>query len=351
MHVQKFTAFRLLEFRVTIASLCPIATMFLLRRAAARAISASPSKAYLVQPRSITTLIPSAFRPRQQQWSIASFQRRFASDEVTKTDSAEAAAAEASENFAQTAAEAPVEDNLTPAQQEAQAEPTDKSATVGIDALEAAAAQPSPRGKRERTSKNIEPHNVLYIGNLYYEVTPDQLKRVFSRFGDIESVKIVYDNRGLSRGFAYVEYKNVSDAQAAIDNLDMQVFEGRNLVVQFHTPKYQAAKGRASNGNEPNPPSKTLFIGNMSFEMSDKDLNDLFRDIRNVLDVRVAIDRRTGQPRGFAHADFIDVASATRAREVLKEKVIYGRQLRVDFSKSNTDTQRERGKRQDSFQE
>lgn len=72
----------------------------------------------------------------------------------------------------------------------------------------------------------------------------------------------------------------------------------------------------------------------MSFEMSDKDLNDLFRDIRNVMDVRVAIDRRTGQPRGFAHADFIDVASATKARELLQEKVIYGRQLRVDFSKS-----------------
>jgi RNA recognition motif-containing protein len=74
----------------------------------------------------------------------------------------------------------------------------------------------------------------------------------------------------------------------------------------------------------------------MSFEMSDKDLNDLFRDIRNVMDVRVAIDRRTGQPRGFAHADFIDVASAVRAQAVLKEKVIYGRQLRVDFSKSTT---------------
>ncbi|KAK4987894.1 hypothetical protein LTR28_001805, partial [Elasticomyces elasticus] len=56
----------------------------------------------------------------------------------------------------------------------------------------------------------------------------------------------------------------------------------------------------------PGQPTKTLFIGNMSFQMSDKDLNDLFREIRNVLDVRVAIDRRTGQPRGFAHADFID---------------------------------------------
>ena len=123
----------------------------------------------------------------------------------------------------------------------------------------------------------------------------------------------------------------------------MQVFEGRNLVVQFHRQKASQSRNNNNTGSfEKHPPSKTLFIGNMSFEMSDKDLNDLFRDIRNVMDVRVAIDRRTGQPRGFAHADFIDVASAARAKEALGEKVIYGRQLRIDFSKSGSQQQRER---------
>ncbi|KAI4661878.1 uncharacterized protein J4E78_004668 [Alternaria triticimaculans] len=317
--------------------------LFLLRRTAVRAITASPSKAFLAKPRSINTITPSAFRLRQQQWSISSFQRRFASDDATKGD----------ENFAQTAAEAPVEENLTPAQQEVQAEPTDASATVGVDALEAAAetADNAQRSSKPRAPRNTTPNNMLYIGNLYYEVSAEQLKRVFSKFGELESTKIVYDNRGLSRGFGYVEFKNVADAQAAIDNLDMQVFEGRNLVVQFHAPKPNSRTRSGTSGNfEQNPPSKTLFIGNMSFEMSDKDLNDLFRDIRNVMDVRVAIDRRTGQPRGFAHADFIDVASATKAREVLKEKTIYGRQLRVDFSKSGTQNQRD-NKRSDSTQE
>lgn len=75
-----------------------------------------------------------------------------------------------------------------------------------------------------------------------------------------------------------------------------------------------------------------MFIGNLSYEMSDKDLNDLFREIKNVLDVRVAIDRRTGQPRGFAHADFQDVKSAEAAAEFLKTKEYYGRKLRVDFA-------------------
>ena len=83
-----------------------------------------------------------------------------------------------------------------------------------------------------------------------------------------------------------------------------------------------------------NSPTKTLFIGNMSFEMSDRDLNNLFREIKNVIDVRVAIDRRTGQPRGFAHADFTDVPSAERAMGELSGKVVCGRALRVDFSTS-----------------
>ena len=112
--------------------------------------------------------------------------------------------------------------------------------------------------------------------------------------------------------------------------------------MQFHRAKENSkTRSNATGEYVANPPSKTLFIGNMSFEMSDKDLNDLFRDIRNVMDVRVAIDRRTGQPRGFAHADFIDVASATQAKEVLSAKTIYGRDLRVDFSKSGTQVQRD----------
>jgi nucleolin len=93
---------------------------------------------------------------------------------------------------------------------------------------------------------------------------------------------------------------------------------------------YQSATKREAREN---PPSKTLFIGNLAFEMSDADLNKLFRNIRNVIDVRVAIDRRTGQPRGFAHADFVDIDSAVEGKKKLEEQEpIYGRKLRVDYS-------------------
>ena len=131
--------------------------------------------------------------------------------------------------------------------------------------------------------------------------------------------------------FGYVEFENISAAEQAIAELNDSIYEGRRLNVQFSVRKERPA----SSGGMPGKPSKTLFIGNMSFEMSDQDLNDLFREIRDVTDVRVAIDRRTGQPRGFAHAEFNTEAGAEKAMGVLSGKEVYGRKLRVDYSSPN----------------
>ncbi|KAI9847338.1 MAG: hypothetical protein M1830_007393, partial [Pleopsidium flavum] len=178
----------------------------------------------------------------------------------------------------------------------------------------------------------------LYVGNLYFDVTEEDLKKEMERFGTVQSVKIIYDGRGLSKGFGYVEFDQLDQSAKAIEGLNQQVFEGRRLSVQYTVKKDpQRAPGA---GGARNPPSKTLFIGNMSFDMSDKDLNELFREIHNVIDVRVAIDRKTGQPRGFAHADFIDVSSAVKAYGVLRDKEVYGRKLRIDYSQPSQPNRR-----------
>lgn len=136
--------------------------------------------------------------------------------------------------------------------------------------------------------------------------------------------------------FAYIDYSTQEAADDAVKRLNMQLFEGRRVTVQYAARPSSPVDGDNLRRSQPrNPPSKTLFIGNMSFEMTDRDLSNLFRGIRNVIDVRVAIDRRTGQPRGFAHADFTDVKSAMDAMKLLQEKEIYGRRLRVDYSYSS----------------
>jgi nucleolin len=112
-----------------------------------------------------------------------------------------------------------------------------------------------------------------------------------------------------------------------------QLFEGRQLVCQYARFSNDDIQKRIPRTDGPkNPPSKTLFIGNLSFEMNDRDMNELFKGIRNVVDVRVAIDRRTGQARGFAHADFVDIQSAQAAMATLLGKETYGRKIRIDYS-------------------
>jgi hypothetical protein len=339
--------------------------MFMLRRSAVRALSA-PSRTLLSsRPRSITSFTPAAFRSRQQHKILPALQRRFVSNEtedLTATDKAEVDEAVETEGltaadkaevdeaveaastgvafdaqeFAQTATEAPVDDALEPVVEE-------RTASDGADALGAAAGEAAQQFRRPAfQGEPATPNNTLYVGNLFFEVTEEQLQRVFSRFGTVQEVKIITDPRGRSRGFAIIKYENLADATAAVENLDMQVFEGRNMVVQYHKSR-DTYRQRPVDTRPPSPPSKTLYIGNMSFQMTDKDLNDLFKSIRNVLDVRVAIDRRTGQPRGFAHADFVDVESATRAMEELNGKSIYGRQLRIDFSRTGNNTMQKTG--------
>ena len=197
--------------------------------------------------------------------------------------------------------------------------------------------------------RSSTPVPTVYIGNLFFDVTEETLRREMGRFGDINMIRLIVDSRGLSKGyvvtenhmdrlctkrcdyrFAYVEFKDQISADRCIEEMNQQIFEGRRISVQYTIKK----ENRPPRLTEKHAPTRTLFIGNMSFEMSDQDLNDLFREIRNVIDVRVAIDRRTGQPRGFAHADFVDVASAEEAMKQLDGKEIYGRRLRLDFSEN-----------------
>lgn len=79
-------------------------------------------------------------------------------------------------------------------------------------------------------------------------------------------------------------------------------------------------------------PTNSIYIGNIPYEASDADLNKMFRSLDKVRDIRVAIDRNTGWPRGFAHADFHDVESAQKAYEFLQGQTLNGRSLRVDYA-------------------
>ncbi len=80
-------------------------------------------------------------------------------------------------------------------------------------------------------------------------------------------------------------------------------------------------------------PQFSLFIGNIAWDVSQDLLQNMLDDVLGpgqYSQVRVAVDRESGRPRGFAHVDFRDEAKMQRALSELDGIELMGRQLRVD---------------------
>jgi cold-inducible RNA-binding protein len=84
----------------------------------------------------------------------------------------------------------------------------------------------------------------LYVGNLPYSTTEDQLTELFSRAGKVDNVRVMRDMAtGRARGFAFVEMASDDDAQKAISELHEHQLDGRALVVNEARPKPEGGFG------------------------------------------------------------------------------------------------------------
>lgn len=91
--------------------------------------------------------------------------------------------------------------------------------------------------------------NKLYIGNLSFGITSDDLMDFFAEAGTVESANIVEDREtGRSRGFGFVEMSSDEEAQNAIEQLNGQEFEGRNIVVNEARPRENNNRGDGGRG-------------------------------------------------------------------------------------------------------
>ncbi len=87
----------------------------------------------------------------------------------------------------------------------------------------------------------------LYVGNLKFTVTSEQLEELFAEFGSVTSAEVLIDrDTGRSRGFGFVEMTNDDQAQEAIETLDGRDHDGRRLTVNEAKPRTQ--RGGAGGG-------------------------------------------------------------------------------------------------------
>ena len=89
----------------------------------------------------------------------------------------------------------------------------------------------------------------IYVGNLSYEITEEDLKMAFEPFGKVESVSIIKDKySGQSKGFGFVDIPSKAEAQAAIDGLNGKELKGRTLNVNEARPRSEDRRGSGKGG-------------------------------------------------------------------------------------------------------
>lgn len=89
----------------------------------------------------------------------------------------------------------------------------------------------------------------LYVGNLSFDTSSQDLERIFGEIGNVESASVIEDREtGRSRGFGFVEMASQSDGQNAIDQLNGHEVDGRELKVNEAKPRENRGGGGFGGG-------------------------------------------------------------------------------------------------------
>jgi RNA recognition motif-containing protein len=81
----------------------------------------------------------------------------------------------------------------------------------------------------------------IYVGNLSYQVTSDELREAFEQFGEVSTASVVMDKlTGRSKGFGFVEMPDRASGEEAIKQMDNQPLNGRNVRVNEARPRSES---------------------------------------------------------------------------------------------------------------
>jgi len=84
----------------------------------------------------------------------------------------------------------------------------------------------------------------LYVGNMSYETSEDDLRKAFEAHGQVDSVNVITDREtGRAKGFGFVEMSSAAEAKTAMEALNEKDFQGRMLKVDEARPRNEAGRG------------------------------------------------------------------------------------------------------------
>lgn len=182
-------------------------------------------------------------------------------------------------------------------------------------------------GGEEEFSEDLR----VFVGNLPFSVDSAQLAGLFEQAGSVEMVEVIYDKlTGRSRGFGFVTMSSVEEVEAAVEQFNGYVLDGRSLRVNSGPPPPRDP----SSPRRPRGDDNRVYVGNLSWGVDNSALANLFSEQGEVLEARIVYDRESGRSRGFGFVTYGSAEEVENAISNLDGADLDGRQIRVTVAES-----------------
>ena len=190
------------------------------------------------------------------------------------------------------------------------------------------------KNKKSKELKSKEPCNGIFINGIPYETTEEELKELFSPFGEIEQIKLPkYQDSGRNIGYCHIYYTSVDSANKALE-MDNYTLGKRYLKISLaNKSSNELNKTQKINPNDVPVNCLTAFIRNLPYESTEKEIGDKFRSCGKIKGIRMVYNSKNKKFKGFCYIDFKEHNGLLKALE-LNGKDFQGRKLQVDFEEN-----------------
>ncbi|KAG9294976.1 hypothetical protein G9A89_017770 [Geosiphon pyriformis] len=273
---------------------------------------------------------------KESQNKISKTQNEF-EVKKSKTDNSSESSSEASSSTAESSSD----DN---SDSEGEGDTTAKSKKQDLANKRKAPNENSSPAKKIKPNGKSKQIATVFVGNLSYNTDQEKLRQEFAEAGEILDVRIVTNrDNGTSKGFGYIDFANAEGANAAVQLSGKEV-DGRRVKIEISEPST-----RSNNKDDQNstfspkqnlsPVTDTLFLGNLSFDVSENHIAELFGEYGSIVSIRLPKFPDTQRPRGFGYIQFADTEAAQMAIKSNGQDFM-GRNIRLDFAGGRDSTNR-----------
>ena len=168
----------------------------------------------------------------------------------------------------------------------------------------------------------------MFVSNLDFSTTEDDLAKVMQSSGDVVEVRLVKNYSGKSKGFAFVEFKTLEASQHALGR-DHELIKGRPMYVQVHDPE-KKNKGHQFKYCQGMEKSK-LFVKGLPKTMDKNQVTTLFTPFGEIKELRL-VTFRNGHSKGIAYVEYKEETDAAKALVKMDETEVEGCKISVSIS-------------------